>query len=258
MHAGADWHDGAGQEGADRLSNGHAGERAKLKGTTRRFKARGLVVAPPVAIGDGALGFWKALDEAFPTTRHQRCWLHGWHRAGRASEAAMTTTFAEKYAPKYDKAVECLIKDRQTLLTFFDMGHLRTSNLIESVFGEASQRPREKRAVAGHLASHGVQTGDGRVQDVAAIARSKRVAESRQRYKVQGRNRSCRRNQIRRLIHAVTDFPTWLAERAKRSDLILTMERASDLLPPNPVMTALSPEWPELRGERAKAKVDRP
>ena len=40
------------------------------------LKARGLVVAPQVAIGDGALGFWKALDEAFPTTRHQRCWLH--------------------------------------------------------------------------------------------------------------------------------------------------------------------------------------
>ena len=40
------------------------------------LKARGLVVAPQAAIGDGALGFWKALDEAFPTTRHQRCWLH--------------------------------------------------------------------------------------------------------------------------------------------------------------------------------------
>src|ERR1700677_3462648 len=67
-------------------------------------------------------------------------------------------------------------------------------------------RPHEGRAVAGHRASHGVQTGDGRVQDLATIARSKPVAESRQRYKVQRRNRSCRRNQIRRLIHAVTDF----------------------------------------------------
>jgi hypothetical protein len=73
--------------------------------------------------------------------------------------------------------------------------------------GEASHRPHERRAVAGHRASHGVQTGDGRVQDLAAIARSKPVAESRQRYKVQRRNRSCRQNQIRRLIHAVTDFP---------------------------------------------------
>ena len=73
--------------------------------------------------------------------------------------------------------------------------------------GEASHRPHERRAVAGHRASHGVQTGDGRVQDLAAFERSKPVAESRQRYKVQRRNRSCRRNQIRRLIHAVTDCP---------------------------------------------------
>ena len=100
------------------------------------LKARGLVVAPQVAIGDGALGFWKALDEAFPTTRHQRCWLHktlnvldsfevaatqraqgccarSGCRQTRASAEAAMATFAEKYTPKYDKAVECLIKDRQ-------------------------------------------------------------------------------------------------------------------------------------------------
>ncbi|HZZ23313.1 MAG TPA: transposase [Roseiarcus sp.] len=61
-----------------------------------------------------------------------------------AAEAAMTI-FAEKYAPKYDKAVECLIKDRQTLLTFFDLpadhwDHLRTSNPIESVFATVKHR----------------------------------------------------------------------------------------------------------------------
>ena len=72
--------------------------------------------------------------------------------------------------------------------------------------GEASHRPHEGRTVAGHGASHGVQTGDGRVQDLATIAGSKPVAQSRQRYKVQRRNRSCRRNQIRRLIPTVTDF----------------------------------------------------
>ena len=119
------------------------------------LKARGLSVAPQVAIGDGALGFWKALDEAFPTTRHQRCWLHKtlnvldklpksmqpnahkdlreiWLSPNRGAAEAAMTTFAEKYAPKYDKAVECLIKDRQTLLMFFDLpadhwDHLRTS-----------------------------------------------------------------------------------------------------------------------------------
>src|SRR5450631_2560011 len=132
------------------------------------LKARGLSIAPQVAIGDGALGFWKAIDEAFPTTRHQRCWLHKtlnvldkfpksmqpnahkdlreiWLSPNRdAAEAAMTT-FAEKYAPKYDKAVACLTKDRETLLTFFDFpadhwDHLRTSNPIESVFATVRHR----------------------------------------------------------------------------------------------------------------------
>src|SRR5208283_1662476 len=107
------------------------------------LKARGLNVAPKVAVGDGALGFWKALEETFPSTRHQRCWQHKtlnvldklpksvqpnahkdlreiWMSPTRAAADAAMTTFAEKYAPKYDKAVDCLLKDRDTLLTFFD------------------------------------------------------------------------------------------------------------------------------------------
>jgi len=132
------------------------------------LKARGLSIAPEIAVGDGALGFWKALDEAFPATRHQRCWLHKtlnvldkfpksmqpqahkdlreiWLSPNRAAAEAAMTTFAEKYAPKYDKAVECLIKDRETLLTFFDFPadhwvHLRTSNPIESVFATVRHR----------------------------------------------------------------------------------------------------------------------
>jgi transposase-like protein len=132
------------------------------------LKARGLSIAPEVAVGDGALGFWKALDEAFPTTRHQRCWLHKtlnvldkfpksmqpnahkdlreiWLSPDRASAEAAMTTFAEKYAPKYAKAVECLTKDRDQMLTFFDFpadhwDHLRTSNPIESVFATVRHR----------------------------------------------------------------------------------------------------------------------
>ena len=132
------------------------------------LKAHGLSIAPELAVGDGALGFWKALDEAFPTTRHQRCWLHKtlnvldkfpkslqpnahkdlrevWLSPDRASAEAAMATFAEKYTPKYDKAVECLIKDRQTLLTYFDFpadhwDHLRTSNPIESVFATVRHR----------------------------------------------------------------------------------------------------------------------
>ena len=132
------------------------------------LKARGLSVAPQAAIGDGALGFWKALDEAFPTTRHQRCWQHKtlnvldkfpksmqanahrdlreiWLSPNRAAAKSAMMTFVEKYAPKYDKAVECLIKDRETLLTFFDFPaehwvHLRTTNPIESVFATVRHR----------------------------------------------------------------------------------------------------------------------
>ena len=132
------------------------------------LKARGLNVAPKVAVGDGALGFWKALEETFPSTRHQRCWQHKtlnvldklpksaqpnahkdlreiWLSPNRAAADAAMTTFAEKYAPKYDKAVDCLLKDRDTLLTFFDFPaehwtHLRTSNPIESVFATVRHR----------------------------------------------------------------------------------------------------------------------
>ena len=132
------------------------------------LKARGLAIAPEIAVGDGALGFWKALDEAFPTTRPQRCWQHKtlnvldkfpksmqpnahqdlreiWLSPNRAAAEAAMTTFVEKYAPKYDKAVDCLIKDRETLLTFFDFPadhwvHLRTSNPIESVFATVRHR----------------------------------------------------------------------------------------------------------------------
>ena len=132
------------------------------------LKARGLSIAPEVAVGDGALGFWKALDEMFPATRHQRCWLHKtlnvldkfpksvqpnahkdlreiWLAPDRATAETAIAAFAEKYAPKYDKAVECLIKDRETLLTFFDFpadhwDHLRTTNPIESVFATVRHR----------------------------------------------------------------------------------------------------------------------
>jgi len=132
------------------------------------LKARGLSIAPEVAVGDGALGFWKALDETFPSTRHQRCWQHKtlnvldklpksvqpnvhkdlreiWLSPNRAAAETAMQIFAEKYAPKYDKAVDCLLKDRDTLLTFFDFpaehwAHLRTSNPIESVFATVRHR----------------------------------------------------------------------------------------------------------------------
>src|SRR5215210_6768142 len=132
------------------------------------LKARGLAIAPELATGDGALGFWKALDEVSPATRHQRCTVHKtanvldklprsvqpaakadlreiWQAPDRATAEAAITVFAEKYGTKYDKAVTCLVKDRDALLTFYDFpaehwDHLRTSNPIESVFATVRHR----------------------------------------------------------------------------------------------------------------------
>jgi putative transposase len=131
-------------------------------------KQRGLQTAPEIAIGDGALGFWKALDEIFPGTRHQRCWVHKtvnvlnkvalsvqpgmkkdlrevWLSPNRAAAESAIDVFAEKYGAKYPKAVDCLTKDLQKLLAFYDFpaehwDHLRTSNPIESVFSTVRHR----------------------------------------------------------------------------------------------------------------------
>jgi transposase-like protein len=132
------------------------------------LKARGLVIAPELATGDGALGFWKALEQVSPTTRHQRCTVHKtanildklpqsiqpavkadlreiWSAPDRATAEAAVATFAAKYGAKYIKAVTCLTKDRDALLTFYDFpaehwDHLRTSNPIESVFATVRHR----------------------------------------------------------------------------------------------------------------------
>ena len=132
------------------------------------LKGRGLAIAPQLATGDGALGFWKALEEVFPTTRHQRCTVHKtanvldkmptsvqpaakrdlrqiWTAPDRKSADAAMVLFAEKYQAKYDKAVACLMKDRDVLLTFYNFpaehwDHLRTANPIESVFATVRHR----------------------------------------------------------------------------------------------------------------------
>ena len=145
------------------------------------LKARGLAVAPELAVGDGALGFWKALEEVFPSTRHQRCWVHkvvnvlnavpnsmalqvkrDLNEITRAPDRAAATlaldTFMQKYGAKYEKAVACLERDRDALLAFFDFpaehwDHLRTANPIESVFATVRHRTvRTKGALSQHTA----------------------------------------------------------------------------------------------------------
>jgi transposase-like protein len=131
-------------------------------------KRRGWQIAPEIAVGDGALGFWKALDEVFPGSRHQRCWVHKianilnkvalsvqpnmkkdlrevYLAPTRASADTAIGVFIEKYGAKHGKAVECLAKDRESLLAFYDFpaehwDHLRTTNPIESVFATVRHR----------------------------------------------------------------------------------------------------------------------
>jgi len=162
---------GATPEGKKELVGFQAGMRESTQSWRELLvdlKARGLVIAPELATGDGALGFWKALEEVFPTPRHQRCWVHKtvnvldkmpksvqptakqdlreiWQAPDRATAETAITIFAEKYGAKYEKAVSCLTKDRDALLTFYDFpaehwDHLRTSNPIESVFATVRHR----------------------------------------------------------------------------------------------------------------------
>ncbi len=125
-------------------------------------------MAPNVAVGDGALGFWAALDEVFPGTAHQRCWFHKsgnilnkaplsvqpamkadlrevWMAPDRATALAAIDIFVRKYDAKYPQAVQCLTKDKDSLLAFFDFPaehwvHLRTTNPIESIFATVRHR----------------------------------------------------------------------------------------------------------------------
>jgi transposase-like protein len=132
------------------------------------LKRRGLAMGPELAVADGALGFWQAVEEVWPRTRGQRCWVHKTanvlnklpksqqSKAKRAlQEVWMAETkndallafdaFVETWGIKYDKAVDCLIKDRDALLAFYDFPaehwkHLRTTNVIESSFATVRHR----------------------------------------------------------------------------------------------------------------------
>jgi len=132
------------------------------------LKRRGLSSGPQLAVGDGALGFWKALDEVWPTTRAQRCWVHKtanvlnklpnslhtkakgalhniWMAETRKDAEAALDVFIETYSRKYEKAAECVAKDRDALLAFYDFPaehwkHLRTTNPIESAFATVRHR----------------------------------------------------------------------------------------------------------------------
>jgi len=147
----------------------------------RALRARGLPQGPKLAVGDGALGFWAALEEVFPEVREQRCWVHKTanvldklpkrvqpHAKALLHEMYLAPTkadaskaferFIHEYEAKYPKAAECLRKDRDVLFTFYDFpaehwAHLRTSNPIESTFATVRHRTRQTKGCGSRLAT---------------------------------------------------------------------------------------------------------
>lgn len=145
------------------------------------LKARGLSRAPTVAIGDGALGFWAALREAYPATKEQRCWVHKtanvldklpksqqpkakemiqqMYGADTKEEAlGQYDQFVRLLEAKYPKACACLSKDKDALFTFYDFPahhwrHLRTTNPIESTFGTVRHRTRQTKGCGSRKAT---------------------------------------------------------------------------------------------------------
>jgi len=136
------------------------------------LRERGLRQGPKLAIGDGALGFWKALGKVYPGTEHQRCWVHKtanvlnklpksmqpkvkaelheiWMAESRKDAERAFDRTLKRFEAKYPQAMDCLRKDRDALLGFYDYPaehwvHIRTTNPIESTF--ATVRLRTKRA----------------------------------------------------------------------------------------------------------------
>lgn len=145
------------------------------------LKNRGLSLAPKLAIGDGALGFWAALRKVYGETREQRCWVHKtanvlnnmpksvqpraktdiheiWMAESRAAATKAFNAFLDKYRAKYPAACECLEKDRDVLLSFYDFPaehwvHLRTTNPIESTFATIRLRHRRTKGCGTRRAS---------------------------------------------------------------------------------------------------------
>lgn len=140
------------------------------------LKDRGLEISPSLAIGDGALGFWKALRKVYPTCAEQRCWVHKtanvldklpktahekakdmlkeiYAAENRGEAEKAFARFLETYEGKYPKAAECLSKDKVQLFTFFSFPsehwyHIRSTNAVESVFATVRLRHRKTKGSA--------------------------------------------------------------------------------------------------------------
>jgi transposase-like protein len=171
---------GVSEQGEKRLlalSDGYRESKASWLSLIQDLQARGLKTPPQLATGDGALGFWAALDEAWPQTRCQRCWVHKaanvlnelpksiqgkakaglheiWMAETKAQAGKAFDRFVRDFGAKYPKAVEILKKDRAALLAFYDFPaehwiHIQTTNPIESSFATIRHRAtRTKNCVS--------------------------------------------------------------------------------------------------------------
>lgn len=161
--------------------DGHRESKESWKAVMEGLKRQGLSKPAFLAIGDGALGFWAALEEVFPSTRQQRCWVHKTanvldklpkssqgHAKSLIHEMYMAETkeqglaafdsFIKLYEAKYPKASECLKKDKEQLFTFYDYPaehwvHIRTTNPIESTFATVRHRMRQTKGCGSRLAT---------------------------------------------------------------------------------------------------------
>lgn len=155
------------------LTDGYRESAASWEEVLTDLRQRGLKSAPKLAIGDGALGFWKAVAKIWPDTDQQRCWVHKtanvleklpktmqpkvkealyaiWQAESREQAYQAFDNCIQRFEPKYPKAMECLAKDKNSLLVFYDYPaenwqHIRTTNPIESVFATVRLRTTQTK-----------------------------------------------------------------------------------------------------------------
>lgn len=163
------------------ISDGYRESKQSWRELLLDLKRRGLASAPELAVGDGALGFWSALAEVFPTTRHQRCWVHKTanmlDKMPKSVQATAKTMihdmymadtkkdalhaydhFLNMYEAKYPKACQCIIKDKDALFTFYGFPaehwvHIRTTNPIESTFATVRLRTKRTKGCGSRIAT---------------------------------------------------------------------------------------------------------
>lgn len=155
------------------LSDGYRESAASWEEVLMDLTQRGLQTPPKLAVGDGALGFWKAVGKVWPATDQQRCWVHKtanvleklpkaiqpkvkealhniWQAETREEAYRAFDNCIERFSPKYPRAMDCLSKDKSSMLAFYDYPaenwqHIRTTNPIESVFATVRLRTNKTK-----------------------------------------------------------------------------------------------------------------